>query len=129
MTTSSQRTTSGWVLFATTMFVIAGFFNIVYGLAMVFNNTWIVLTPDGAWIVDISAWGWITLVVGIIQFLAAWGVSSGQTWARIVGIIIATVAAANALFLVPIYPLWGLTILAIAVLIIYGLAIHGDEVT
>lgn len=127
----SERTlddTSGWVIFAITMFILAGVFNVIYGLAMIFNSEWIVLTLDGAWLVDITAWGWITLIVGIIQFLAAWGISTGSTWARVVGIIIAAIAAVNALFTISIFPVWGLVILAIAVMVIYGLSVHGDEV-
>ena len=128
MTPSTDRNTSGWVMFAITMFILAGVLNAIYGLMMLFNSTWVVFTGDGAWLVDISTWGWITLVVAAIQFLAAWGISGGKTWAQITGIIIATIAAVNALFTISIYPIWGIVMLALAVLVIYGLTVHGDEV-
>jgi hypothetical protein len=58
----------------------------------------------------------------------AWGILSAQTWARIVGIIIATVAAVLNLLSLSIYPIWGLIILVLQILVIYALAVHGDEV-
>ena len=125
---TTYRETSGWVLFAITMFVLAGLLNAIYGLMMLFNSDWVVFTNEGAWLVDISTWGWITLFVGIIQFLAAWGIYGGKRWAQIVGIIIATIAAVNALFTISIHPVWGMAMLAIAVLVIYGITVHGDEV-
>jgi len=128
MTTRSFDETSGWVIFAGTMLALAGVFKVIYGLAMVFNSDWVVFTTDGAWLLDLTAWGWITLIAGVILIIAAWGVLTGQTWARVVGIIVASLAAINALFTISIFPLWGIVVLALNVLVIYGLAVHGDEV-
>ncbi len=128
MTTRSMEETSGWVIFAGTMLALAGVFKVIYGLAMVFNSDWIVFTSDGAWLLDLSAWGWITLILGVVLFAAAWGVLSGQTWARVVGILAASLAAIDALFTISIYPMWGLVVLALTVMVIFGLAVHGDEV-
>ena len=124
----TESRASGWVMFAITMFILAGVLNAIYGLMMLFNSSWVVFSGEGAWLVDISTWGWITLIVAAIEFLAAWGISGGHTWGRVTGIIIATIAAVNALFTITIYPIWGIVVLALAVLIIYGLTVHGDEV-
>jgi len=129
MSSKSEYRASGWVMFAITMFLLAGILNAVYGLMMLFNSNWVIFTGEGAWLVDISTWGWITLLVAAVQFLAAWGVSEGKTWGRITGVIIATIAAVNALFTITIYPVWGIVMLALAVLVIYGLTVHGDEVS
>lgn len=128
MTERSYAQTSGWVIFAATMFVLVGVFNVIWGLTAIINAEWIVLADGKFWYLDLTAWGWITLIVGVIQFLVAWGVLSGQTWAKIVGIIAAGIAALNAFFVIPYYAIWGILILALAVMIIYGLAVHGDEV-
>ena len=128
MSATTESRASGWVMFAITMFILAGVLNAIYGLMMLFNSTWVVFTTDGAWLVDIATWGWITLLVAAIEFLAAWGISGGKTWGRVTGIIIATIAAVNALFTITIYPIWGIVMLALAVLIIYGLTVHGDEI-
>jgi hypothetical protein len=76
---------------------------------------------------DVTTWGWIHLILGIIVALAGWGLLSGRTWARVVGITLAVLSAiANFLWL-PYYPLWSLLIIALDVLVIWALAAHGHE--
>ena len=126
--TTAVMERSGWVLFATTMFVIVGVMNIIFGLTMIINNEWIVFGAKEVWYLDISAWGWITLIVGALALVVAWGVYAGQTWARVVGIIVAVLAVIDAFLVMPYYTVWGITILALSVLVIWALAAHGDEV-
>ena len=119
---------SGWVIFATTMFVIVGVLNVIYGLTMIINNEWIVFAADEIWYLDITAWGWITLLLGVLALFVAFGVYAGQTWAQVVGIIAATLAAVDAFLVIPYFPVWGIVLLALAILLIWALAVHGDEV-
>ena len=126
--TTAVMERSGWLLFATTMFVIVGAMNIIFGLTMIINNEWIVFGAKEVWYLDISAWGWITLIVGALALVVAWGVYAGQTWARVVGIIVAVLAVIDAFLIMPYYTVWGITILALSVLVIWALASHGDEV-
>jgi hypothetical protein len=126
--TTAVMERSGWVLFASTMFVIVGVMNIIFGLTMIINNEWIVFGAKEVWYLDISAWGWITLIVGALALVVAWGVYAGQTWARVVGIIVAVLAVIDAFLVMPYYTVWGITILALSVLVIWALAAHGDEV-
>ena len=126
--TTAVMERSGWVLFATTMFVIVGVMNIIFGLTMIINNEWIVFGAKEVWYLDISAWGWITLIVGALALVVAWGVYAGQTWARVVGIIVAVLAVIDAFLVMPYYTVWGVVILALSVLVIWALAAHGDEV-
>ena len=94
--TTAVMERSGWVLFATTMFVIVGVLDIIFGLTMIINNEWIVFGAKEVWYLDISAWGWITFIVGALALVVAWGVYAGQTWARVVGIIVAVLAVIDA---------------------------------
>jgi len=126
--TTAVMERSGWVLFATTMFVIVGVLDIIFGLTMIINNEWIVFGAKEVWYLDISAWGWITFIVGGLALVVAWGVYAGQTWARVVGIIVAVLAVIDAFLVMPYYTVWGITILALSVLVIWALAAHGDEV-
>jgi hypothetical protein len=126
--TTAVMERSGWVLFATTMFVIVGVMDIIFGLTMIINNEWIVFGAKEVWYLDISAWGWITFIVGALALVVAWGVYAGQTWARVVGIIVAVLAVIDAFLVMPYYTVWGITILALSVLVIWALASHGDEV-
>ncbi len=124
-TTTAER--SGWMLYATTIFVIIGVMDIIYGLTMLINNEWIVFTADKVWYINITGWGWITLLLGVLGLAVAGGVYSGQTWARIVGIFAATLAAINAFFIMPYYTVWAITVLALSMLVIWALTVHGDE--
>ena len=126
--TTAVMERSGWVLFATTMFVIVGVMNIIFGLTMIINNEWIVFGATEVWYLDISAWGWITFIVGALALVVAWGVYAGQTWARVVGIIVAVLAVIDAFLVMPYYTVWGITILALSDLVIWALAAYGDEV-
>ena len=126
--TTAVMERSGWVLFATTMFVIVGVLDIIFGLTMIINNEWIVFGAKEVWYLDISAWGWITFIVGALALVVAWGIYAGQTWARVVGIIVAVLAVIDAFMVMPYYTVWGITILALSVLVIWALAAHGDEV-
>ena len=128
MSSRSYEEASGWVVFAGMMLALAGVFKTIYGLAMIFNSDWVIFTLDGAWLLDISAWGWITLIIGVVLLFAGWGVISGQTWARVVGIVAAAFAGVDAMFTMTVYPIWGIAVLALVVLVIYALAVHGDEV-
>jgi len=85
--TTEER--SGWVLFATTVFIVLGVFNTIYGLALLLNHEWLIVTSDTVWYLDISAWGWITLIIAVVQFLVAWGIANAEMWARILGVIAA----------------------------------------
>jgi len=126
MTTATMER-SGWIYYATTMFVIVGVMDIIYGLTMIINNEWIVFTADKVWYLDITAWGWITLLLGALGLAVAGGIYAGQTWARIVGILAASLAAINAFFVMPYYTVWAIAVLAMSMLVIWALTVHGDE--
>src|SRR5204862_6250367 len=71
---------------------------------------------------DLNTWGWIVLVLGVIQCLAAVAIFSGSEFARWFGIASASVNAIGQLAFVPAYPVWGLARFAVDILIVYALA-------
>lgn len=127
MTTRSAEM-SGWVIFATTVLAVMAVFKVIFGLTLIIDNEWLVFAAGELWYLDTAVWGWITLGVGVLLGFMAWGVASGQTWARILGIIVAGFAAVDAFLIAAYYPVWGLTLLGLAILVIWALAVHGDEV-
>jgi hypothetical protein len=123
--------TSGWAvgfgLFAAVMMLMAGSFQAITGLVAIFENEFYVVTRNYFFEVDATAWGWIHLLVGVVIGLAGVGLLSGQTWARVVGIVLAVLSAiANFLF-IPYYPIWSMLIIALDVFVIWALAVHGRE--
>lgn len=121
-------TTSGWVVFASMMLILAGMFGSIFGLVALIEDEVFVVTDESLVLLDLTAWGWVHLIVGAIVFLAGLAVLSGQLWAVIVGVTFAIVSATTQIIAIPIFPLWSVTIIAIDILIIYGLVVHGGEV-
>jgi len=120
--------TSGWVVFASIMLVMAGMFGIIDGLVALINDEVYLVTKDSIVAFDFTTWGWIHLILGIIVLIAGFAVMSGQLWARIVGVFVAMLSAVSQIAFITAFPLWSVVIIAIDVLIIYGLLVHGEEV-
>lgn len=84
--------------------------------------------PNYAFKIDITAWGWTHLILGVLVAITGIGLLLGQTWARVVGIILAVLSAvANFLFL-PYYPFWSILVITLDIIIIWALAVYGRVV-
>jgi hypothetical protein len=117
---------AGWLTFAGIMIVVAGVLNIIYGIAAIDNSTFFV--NDAKYILsDLNTWGWVVLVLGVLQVFAAFSIWQGGTYGRWFGIFVAALSAIGALLSIPAYPFWSLAIFAVDVLIIYGLAAYGGH--
>lgn len=112
---------SGWVSFAVAMFFVLGAFNIINGIAVLANSEWVVFSQEGAWLFDFAVWGWVTLILGGVETLVGWGLLVGSEAARVTGIFMAVIAAVNAIFIIPIYPIWGILTFALTIPIIHAL--------
>jgi hypothetical protein len=124
---ATSGTAVGFILFAAIMMIMAGTFQFFAGLVAIFNDQFYVATRNYIFQFDATTWGWIHLVVGLIVAFAGWGLLSGRTWARVVGITVALLSAlANFLF-IPYYPFWALTVITLDIFVIWALAAHGGE--
>jgi hypothetical protein len=116
----------GWVMFAGIMLLIAGVLNVIYGIAAVDNSKFFV--HETQYILSgLNTWGWVTIILGALQVLAAFSIWSGGGFGRWFGIFVAGLSAIGALLSMPAYPFWSLSIFAIDILIIYGLAAYGGQ--
>jgi len=115
---------SGWLLFAGIMIVMVGVLNLIYGIAAIDNANFFVANQKYI-ISDLNTWGWVMVVVGALQMLAAFSIWSGGGYGRWFGIAMASVNAIAALLALPAYPFWSLAVFTIDILIIYGLAAYG----
>jgi len=114
----------GIAIFAGLIMIMLGFFQALEGLAAIFNNNFFFVTPNYTFSYDVTTWGWVHFIVGAVVFLAGFGVFSGKLWARAIGITVAIISAiANFLFL-PYYPFWSILMIALNVVVIYGLSIY-----
>lgn len=117
---------AGWLVFAGTMLAIIGILNIVYGIAAIDDANFYVADVNYV-ISDLNTWGWIILIIGIVQFCAAFSIWAGTEWGRWVGVASASLNAIAQLMFIPSYPFLSLAIFAIDVLIIYGLLAYGGR--
>jgi hypothetical protein len=119
----------GWIFFGGTMMVMLGAFHAVAGLVALFDDTYYLVGSNGLVVsVDYTAWGWAHLVLGGLAIAAGLGVMVGQTWARVAAICLAGLSALVNLAFMSAYPLWSVLIIALDVVVIYALAVHGREV-
>lgn len=121
--------TSGWVVFAGLVTAIAALANLVFGLSLLINDEWLVLTSDELLIFDFTTAGVIFLIFAAFQLLVALGIFNGELWARVLGIIGASLGIITQMSFMSIYPQWSWLIIGIDALVIYGLAVHGDDVS
>lgn len=118
----------GWVFFAGIVMFTAGLFNAIEGLVALFNRGYYAALGSHLVVhVDYAVWGWTLLLFGLVMIFAGFGVMAGQTWARVVGVIVAVINAVVNLAFVGAYPVWTVLTIALDVIVIYALVVHGRE--
>jgi hypothetical protein len=116
----------GLVLFASVLLVIVGCFNLIYGIAAIANSH--VFTANAHYVFgNLRTWGWITLIIAVLQLAAAAGVVAGNQWARWFGVAVLGLSAIDQMFFIPAYPFWSLMIIAVDVIALYGLCAYGSR--
>jgi hypothetical protein len=116
----------GLVFFAAVMLLVVGIFNVIDGIAAIANSHLFVANAHYV-IGDLRAWGWVALILGLLQLLAGGGVMIGNQAARWFGIAIIGLNLISQLFFIPAYPFWALTIIAFDVFALYGLCVYGGR--
>jgi hypothetical protein len=116
----------GLVFFAGIMLLVVGFFNLIDGIAAIANSH--LFIANATYVLgDLKTWGWVALILGIIQILAGGGVMVGNQAARWVGAGAIGLNTIAQLFFIPAYPFWSLLIIAIDVVALYGLCAYGSR--
>jgi hypothetical protein len=131
MTTNSGEASGwavGWTIYAAIWMWILGFFHGIAGLSAVLEDDIFVATPEYLLQFDVTTWGWIHLILGIVVFMGAFAVMQGSVWGRTVGVILAVLSTLISFSWLPYYPLWGLLMIAANVFVIWALTVHGRDV-
>ncbi len=122
---ASQDAWSGWISFAAFVIIIVGGMDALQGLVAIFKDEYVVSTPKGIAIVDVTAWGWATLLWGGVLILAGIGLLGGAGWARWLAIIGVGINAFQQVAFMAnypqAYPLWNILIVALNILVLYAL--------
>jgi hypothetical protein len=107
---------------------ILGFFHGIAGLAGILENEFYVATPNYIFQFDVTTWGWIHLILGVVVFMGAFAVMRGAVWGRTVGVIIAVISILLNFSWLPYYPIWSLLMIAAGAFVIWALTAHGRDV-
>jgi hypothetical protein len=123
-----STTWGGWVAFAGVLMVIIGSLDFFEGLIAIIRDDYYVLTKGQLIVFDLTTWGWITLIWGVVVALAGFGILSGANWGRWLGIVACSVNFAVQLGFLgsAAYPLWALTTLALTLVVLYALIARWD---
>jgi hypothetical protein len=118
----------GWIVFASVMMIISGVFSIIWGIVALARKEVFVHGPRGNVInLNYTAWGWITLIIGVIVLLTGLFLLTGSVLASIVAIVLASLSAIQNLLVIGAYPIWSVIVIAVDVLVIYAITVHGHE--
>ncbi|REF35453.1 hypothetical protein DFJ64_0833 [Thermasporomyces composti] len=124
----AARTGVGWMVYAGAVLIVLGLFQAIWGLTALFNLGYFIVASDGLAVpFAYTAWAWIHIAVAALLVITGLAVLAGQTWARYVGIVIAGLAAIGNFLTLAAFPLWSLVMIAVDVLVIYALTVHGNE--
>jgi hypothetical protein len=120
---------SGWatggLMFAACALTLAGIFQFLAGLVAIINDNFFAVSKNYTFNLDVTAWGWIHLVIGIAVFLVGLGLFMGAEWAAVGGIALAMLSAIANFFFIPYYPVWSLLIIGLDVWVIWSLSRPG----
>jgi hypothetical protein len=123
----ASRWASGLTSFAAALLVIGGVWHVLAGIAALVHDEVYISTPDYLYSFDLTGWGWIQLLLGILAVVAGFAVLRGQMWARMVGIGFAFLSMAIQFLLIPSSPIWSLLMIALDIGIIWALASYRRE--
>jgi hypothetical protein len=123
----SQVRGLGRAIFAAVLLMVGGVLNVIYGIAAIGNSKFFVHNTKYVF-GNLKTWGWVTLILGILEILASISLFAGNAYGRWFGIIVASFAAVAALLEISSYPFWAIAIFALSVWIIHGLVVYGEDI-
>ena len=114
------------IVFAVALLVTVGFFNLIDGIAAIANSH--VFIANAHYVVgDLRAWGWVVLILGVLQLIAAIAILAGSQAARWFAVIVIGLNAISQMLFIPAYPFWSLMIIAVDVVALWGLCAYGSR--
>ena len=117
----------GWIVFAGAAMVINGVLVIIQALAALFNDEFFVATKNGLLTFDLTAWGWIHLIFGIVLIGVGLALFKQSFWSLIAGIIIVSLNLISQFAFLSAYPVWSVIAIVIDMLVLWALTVHGGE--
>ena len=119
----------GWIVFAGIMMIVVGGLHIFQVMVALFDDDNYQVGNNVLTIhVNYNAWGWTHVIFGVLVCAAAIGLLAGQLWGRIAGVVLAVLSILVNVAFLAAYPIWSTIVIAIDILVIWALTVHGREV-
>ncbi|HET9658166.1 MAG TPA: hypothetical protein VFP72_22630 [Kineosporiaceae bacterium] len=118
----------GWIVFGAVMMIIIGGLHVIQGLVALLKDTYYLVTNSGLVVaVNYTGWGWVHVIFGVIVCAAGIVLFTGRMWARIVAVCVAALSLLINFTFIAAYPFWSLTLMALDIIVMYAVIVHGRE--
>ncbi|GGY99237.1 DUF7144 family membrane protein [Streptomyces poonensis] len=121
--TAKQQWAEGLTVFAAVLLTIMGVLDICRGIMAIVQDEVFVTTPDYVFAFDLTGWGWVHLVLGAVAVVIALGLFRTATWARVTGIVVASLVIIANFLSLPYFPVWSLVMIAFSGFVIWALCV------
>jgi hypothetical protein len=119
---------AGRAAFVAVLLMIAGVLNVIYGIAAISEAHFFTDVGNHYVFASLNTWGWITVIIGVIELTGGLSLLSGNAYGRVIGITAASLGAIGSLLSVGgAYPFWSLGIFAICLICLHGLFVYGED--
>ncbi|CAO0834637.1 hypothetical protein SMICM17S_12788 [Streptomyces microflavus] len=103
------------------LLLVDGVLGVIKGIAGIATNDVYAAVDDYVFKFNVTTWGWIHLILGVVLIFVGWGILKGATWARAVGIALVSLNLIANFMWLPYTPIWAVVTIAIDVFIIRAL--------
>jgi len=111
----------GLTITAAVLMLVSGLWSFLEGLSAIIKGNFFVVSPNYVYNLNITGWGWIHLVIGVLVFLTGAFLFMDKTWARVVGVVLACCSAVASFLWIPYQPVWSVVVIALDVFIVWAL--------
>ena len=119
----------GWTIFAAVMMLLIGAWHVIAGLvALIDGEDFYVLGQEWVFQFNVTTWGWVHLIAGIIVVIAGVGLFSGNIAARAVAVALVALSALGNFMWLPYQPVWSIAMITVSVFVIWALTVHGRDI-
>jgi hypothetical protein len=122
---AARDTGSGWIAFAGAYLLVAGFMNLIWGIVALSNKS--AFHESGLVWSSLNTWGWIAVVTGTLQIVAAIMIAAQRFAGQWLGGVLALVGIFVSFFSAGAYPIWSVMSLVANGLVLWAVTVHGDE--
>ena len=120
---------SGWfamVIGVGVLLIILGLWNAIDGLSALLAGGFVAADAERVVALDVAAWGWVLLAIGVVEVVAGIALFIGARWARVVAVLVAGFNGIVQLAFLAAYPVGAILIMVVAAVVIWTIVKHGD---